>query len=275
MSSRLDELPLICPHDGRRLHRSEGALRCPAGHAFDIARQGYVNLLPVAHKASRHPGDSAQMVQARARVMDSGLFEPVAAALGALVTTGSGLIVDSGCGDGWFTQGLVSTAADRPVLALDVSKDAIRATARRQTNAVCLVASGRALPVSQGQIDTLLCVFGFPFWHHWAEWQSPGQKVITVDPGPDHLLELREAIYPDVRRHPAPEHEQALSNGYRLAHTEVVEDNTGQVRAWIDLLDMTPHGRRCTSVAREQLAQREPGVVRIDVVLRVYEREVS
>jgi len=76
------------------------------------------------------------MVQARARVMDTGLFEPVAAALGALVTTGSGLIVDSGCGDGWFTQGLVSTAADRPVLALDVSKDAIRATARRQTNAV-------------------------------------------------------------------------------------------------------------------------------------------
>lgn len=267
----LDKFVLICPHDGELLHLSDGSLR---GHGFDIARQSYVNLLPVAHKASRHPGDSAAMVQARQRIMESGLFEPVAAALCKVVTNGPqqglGLIVDSGCGDGWFTQKIAHAADGAPMLALDVSKDAIRAAARRRANFTCVVASGKALPVERGEVDILLCVFGFPFWSHWAGWQLPGQRVITVDPGPDHLLELREAIYPEVRRHAAPAHAQA--GDYQLVHTEVVHANNGVVDAWLDLLDMTPHGRRCSPVARERLANAAPGRVTIDVVLRVYER---
>ncbi len=275
----LDQVPLTCPHDGLRLHRFVQSLRCSAGHSFDIARQGYVNLLPVAHKASRHPGDSAQMVQARARIMGSGLFDPVATALAEVVASrcGPGLIVDAGCGDGWFTQRVLQLAQGPRLLALDVSKDAIRAAARRSASAsdmagqfACVVASSKALPVASGAINTLLCVFGFPFWSHWSE--HPCQRVITVDPGPDHLLELREAIYPEVRRHAAPAHEQALVSGYKLVHTEGIVTPNGQVDAWLDLLDMTPHGRRCSSEARERLAAAASGKVRLDVMLKVYEK---
>ena len=62
MTAVLDEFALICPHEGGLLERVGGSLRCPDGHSFDIARQGYVNLLPVGQKASRQPGDSAATV---------------------------------------------------------------------------------------------------------------------------------------------------------------------------------------------------------------------
>ena len=33
------------------------------GHSFDVAREGYVNLLPVQHKNSREPGDAEESLK--------------------------------------------------------------------------------------------------------------------------------------------------------------------------------------------------------------------
>ena len=69
---------LACPLDGLPLTRHDRQLLCPDGHSFDIARQGYANLLPVQHKKSRHPGDSQAMVEARVAFLDSGAYAPIA-----------------------------------------------------------------------------------------------------------------------------------------------------------------------------------------------------
>ncbi|BBI59951.1 hypothetical protein HSBAA_12570 [Vreelandella sulfidaeris] len=58
---------LACPLDGEPLHVAGNTWRCAAGHSFDIAKQGYVNLLPVQQKRSHDPGDSKAMVAARQR----------------------------------------------------------------------------------------------------------------------------------------------------------------------------------------------------------------
>ncbi len=273
MPSTLDAHRLICPHDGELLTRVDTALRCSGGHSFDIAREGYVNLLPVAQKASRHPGDSAAMVQARRRVMDSGLFRPVADAVVKSISSGASLIVDCGCGDGGFTQQVAEAVPAAKVLALDVSKDAVRAAAKRRAGLACVVASGKSLPVPAGEAGVLLCLFGFPFWEHWSQWQAAGQCVVTVDPGPEHLLELREAIYPEVLRHDAPAHGEAAQHDYALRHTKRVQYSSEPVASWTDLLEMTPHGRRCTPEARERLVDTARQAVTIDVVVRTYERQ--
>lgn len=276
MTSALDEVALICPHDGGALLRSGGSLACANGHSFDIARQGYVNLLPVGQKASRHPGDSAQMVLARSRVMGSGLFQPLADALIKILAEvpalSVGCVVDSGCGEGWFTEQIQRRASFDRVLGLDVSKDAIRAAARRSGYIAWAVASGKALPVAVGEANVICCLFGFPFWAPWAHWQHKDQCVVTVDPGPDHLLELRECIYPQVQRHDAPAHEQAVAAGYRLLQEDVMDFVSDAEFDWLDLLDMTPHGRRCSADARQQLEQTPPGRVRVNVIVRVYQR---
>lgn len=56
----------------------------PAGHRFDRARQGYLNLLPVQHKNSRDPGDNLAMVEARRDFLNAGHYAPVAKRLAEL-----------------------------------------------------------------------------------------------------------------------------------------------------------------------------------------------
>ena len=76
---------LACPIDGGRLEFQEKQLVCENGHVFDVARQGYVNLLPVQHKRSKHPGDSKEMVLARTRFLNLGNYYPVAIKLAEIV----------------------------------------------------------------------------------------------------------------------------------------------------------------------------------------------
>jgi len=70
---------LICPRCGASLARDGGSLRCPAGHVFDVARQGYVSLLPAGQKGIS--GDTAAMVLARESFLAAGHLDHVAAEL--------------------------------------------------------------------------------------------------------------------------------------------------------------------------------------------------
>ena len=54
-----------CPLCHAPLSRGDNYYSCPQRHQFDLAKEGYVNLLPVQFKRSRDPGDSAEMMQAR------------------------------------------------------------------------------------------------------------------------------------------------------------------------------------------------------------------
>ena len=47
-----------CPLCREALTREPRRWFCATGHSFDVAREGYVNLLPVQHKKSRDPGDT-------------------------------------------------------------------------------------------------------------------------------------------------------------------------------------------------------------------------
>ena len=66
-----------CPLCHAPLTRAEKTFICPLGHQFDRAKEGYVNLLPVQHKRSRDPGDSAEMMQARRAFLDPGHYQPL------------------------------------------------------------------------------------------------------------------------------------------------------------------------------------------------------
>ena len=66
-----------CPLCHAPLTHSDKSYTCPQGHQFDMAKEGYVNLLPVQHKRSRDPGDSAEMMQARRAFLDAGHYLPL------------------------------------------------------------------------------------------------------------------------------------------------------------------------------------------------------
>lgn len=75
---------LICPLCSAALGEVDNGVACPAGHRFDRARQGYLNLLPVQHKKSLDPGDNAAMVEARRQFLGAGHYAPLARRLAEL-----------------------------------------------------------------------------------------------------------------------------------------------------------------------------------------------
>lgn len=106
-----------CPLCHAPLTRAEKTFICPQGHQFDRAKEGYVNLLPVQHKRSRDPGDSAEMMQARRAFLDAGHYQPLRDAVVALLrqylTEGASAMLDIGCGEGYYTATFADVAAER------------------------------------------------------------------------------------------------------------------------------------------------------------------
>ena len=102
-------IQVICPVCGAALEPQGTAWRCVQGHCFDVARQGYVNLLTVTQKHSRHPGDTREMVAARRAFLDAGWYAPIAKTLADLVRRfcpETASVLDAGCGEGYYLSQL-------------------------------------------------------------------------------------------------------------------------------------------------------------------------
>jgi 23S rRNA (guanine745-N1)-methyltransferase len=276
---------IACPIDGERLASTGKQLSCSNGHTFDIARQGYVNLLPVQHKRSKQPGDSKAMVLARSRVLDSGLYMPVANRLNELVLSqmseGSDLcFLDAGCGEGYYLDGLCQFLSEQDgqsslsFIGLDISKDAIIQSSRRNKQVCWLVGTNRQPPVVAESVDIILCLFGFVSVEGFSSVLKPGGLVILIDPGPEHLKELREIIYAEVNKTDQSETVTEQS-GFSLLKKEALTyrsriDSNEQIS---HLLLMTPHFYRASKEGRARAEKLSELDVTIDVLFRVLQKK--
>lgn len=284
---------LACPLDGTPLQRQGGSLRCPEGHCFDLAAQGYVNLLPVQNKRSRDPGDSKEMVAARRRFLEAGHYAPIAAAVARTVFEGAApgqtlACLDAGCGEGYYLRQLSAAAAvEARTLALaglDISKWAVQAAAKRDLHdarsragahpsTAWIVGSNAGLPVLPATLDRVLCMFGFPVYPEFARVLRPGGELLQVDAGPDHLRELREVIYPALKperpasRAAPPGFEHLASDTLRF---QIHVDGAAQIA---DLLAMTPHLYRASAEGRARAAALVALTMTVDVRLARYRRQ--
>ena len=129
---------LTCPVCGGVLHREERSLRCGAGHCYDIARQGYVNLLRSNQSKSKRHGDDKRMVAARTAFLDAGYYAPLRDAIAAAAveyTSGDADVLDAGCGEGYYTahvlHALQAQGRSASVCGVDISRDALICAHRR------------------------------------------------------------------------------------------------------------------------------------------------
>lgn len=266
---------LACPLDGEPLANSGTCWRCPAGHSFDVARQGYLHLLPVQKKRSLAPGDSREMVAARRHFLNAGYYRPVAEAVNAAVlqcTTDEAdrlACLDAGCGEGYYLRQLAAESVNTQlsVIGLDISKWAALAAAKQDKRPRWVVGSNANIPVLPGTLDRILCLFGFPVYTEFARVLKTGGILIRADAGPNHLRELREIIYPSLKPEKLPASE--APEGFSLVDTETVcyplTLESPEVIA--DLLAMTPHLYRASVEGRERAAQLDRLTVTVEVQL--------
>ncbi len=183
---------LRCPVCGAGLGAAGGSLRCPRGHSFDEARQGYVHL---AAGPVTHPGDSAEMVEARARFLSAGHFGFLASALAGTAAPAGRLVVDVGAGTGYHLAAVLDAGPDALGLAVDVSKPALRRAARAHPRAGAVLADvWKGLPLADGCVDTLLNVFAPRNGPEFARVLAPGGALLVATPAAEHLTELVEAL---------------------------------------------------------------------------------
>lgn len=177
-------------------------MRCAAGHAFDLAREGYVNLL-----GQGLPGDSAAMLQARRAFLARGGYAPLASAVAGLLgrhlatwPAAAPAVLDAGCGEGYYLGGLGSQLAAQDVAAvrlagMDIAKEAVRLAARAYPAVAWAVAdSWGRLPVADDALAGLLDIFAPRNPAEFARVLAPGGLLLVVIPGPAHLAELRAAL---------------------------------------------------------------------------------
>ena len=269
---------LRCPLDQLPLEQQGSSLRCDNGHSFDVARQGYVNLLGAQDKRSRDPGDSKAMISARRNFLDAGYYQPVAARLHQLLEPllpKQALLIDAGCGEGYYLQQLTEefrkgNGKTPDILGFDISKWALQAAARRLP-ATWLVASNRQIPVADHAADLLLSLFGFPEYAEFSRVLNHTGKLVMVSAGPKHLIELREIIYEDVSANSSLRVEEAAAAGFSLCESSELSYQipTLDQQAIGQLLSMTPHLFRASADGKRRAAALSELSLTVDLVFEV------
>lgn len=263
---------LICPLCHDPLLPAGSAWACARRHSFDVAREGYINLLPVQQRKSRAPGDNPGMVQARREFLEAGYYRPLRdAIIDEVARLAPAALLDVGCGEGWYTVALADVCAD--VTGIDIARPAIQRAAKRDRRVAWLVGSSAHLPLADASVD-LVCSFFSPL--PVTEMQRvlrPGGHLLVVAPGSDHLQALRSALFEAVVPHRPEKFVEVLADAFSVVATREIRfplqlDGHGLQ----NLLSMTPYAWRATAERRATLAGVEAFADEAVLVVTVFAR---
>ena len=263
---------LTCPICGLQLNNEGKRYVCAQNHSFDIARQGYVNLLAVQQKHSLNPGDTREQVLSRREFLEAGYYAPIAE---ALIETAkeldiSGQILDVGCGEGYYSSRLAD-ALNASLTGLDISKEAVRCAAAKYKGKQWLCATAAHIPVEDRSVDLLTSLFALTLPEEFHRILKEGGYYFQVLAAEDHLLGLKGIIYDRLNfkeKNTVPELPGfALVRSVPIRFTFTVEGT--QV---MNLFSMTPHVFRIGKDGAERLRNTKVLTDTASCVLNVYRR---
>ena len=266
-------MEFICPLCGELLQRQEKQYVCPNRHSFDIARQGYVHLLPVQKKHSLNPGDTREQVLSRREFLEAGYYAPIADALyeEAKALSIRGEILDVGCGEGWYSAALAKKLG-LPLTGLDISKEAVRCAAAKYKHAQWLCATAAHIPVPEQSAGLLMSLFAITLPEEFRRVLREDGYFFQVLAAEDHLLTLKSIIYPELKfkeKDTVPE-----LPGFELVKSRPVRFTfTVEGKQIQNLFSMTPHVFRIGKEGAERLAGTERLTDTASCVLNIYRRQ--
>jgi len=186
---------LQCPLCKSGFIAAADALVCRKGHSFDLAREGYVNLLSGRSRRPAAGGDGPAQLRHRAAFLDAGHLDALLTTIGSQVERSSPeRILDAGSGTGHHLARIVARLPGTITgLGLDISKDAARLAARRWPTPAFAVADLWAeWPVHDAAVDLVVSIFAPKNFPEVARVLRPSGWLALAYPGPDHLIELRD-----------------------------------------------------------------------------------
>lgn len=263
-------MELICPLCRSSLHREEHSFVCPSRHSFDIARQGYVNLLVVQQKHSLAPGDTREQVLSRRAFLEAGFYEPISDALNqaALDHGASGEILDVGCGEGYYSSRLAQ-ALKLPLTGLDISKEAVRCAAAKYKGASWLCATAAHIPVADHSVGALTSLFALTLPEEYHRVLQKDGLFFQVLAAEDHLMGLKSIVYDEII-HKEKDSIPTLP-GFTLLESRPIRFTfTVEGEQIRSLFAMTPHLFRIGKAGAQRLAQTQTLTDTASCVLNIY-----
>ena len=269
-------MDFVCPKCGGALLLRENSYVCPSAHSYDLARAGYVNLLPPSGSSGH--GDNKEMIAARREFLDTGHYLPLATRvceLAAEYVEKNAAVIDIGCGEGYYTdmleRKLRTRDGDSRVSAFDISKDAVKHVRARNKNITLAVASAYSIPARDSAFSAAVNMFSPLAREEILRILGDGGIFIMVFPAEEHLFGLKAAIYDEPYKN-APE-ELALP-GFELLKSERLsyEITLNGAREIGSLFMMTPYAYRTKKENRERVFALEELKTAVDFYICIYRK---
>ncbi|MFT5924806.1 MAG: 23S rRNA (guanine745-N1)-methyltransferase [Paraglaciecola sp.] len=253
-----------CPSCSNVLLLNNKVWACANGHSYDVAKEGYVNLLLAQHKNSKQPGDNKQMVNGRRAFLEQGFYQPLADSISHIFnqhlatykTQTEVNFFDAGCGEGYYmaqvSQLCIQTDLKIKFSGLDISKFAVQKAAKKYPNNHFAVASTFQLPLESNSQDAVLQIFAPSSEIEIHRVLKPSGIWITVNPAANHLYEFKQALYDKPTEHKSG---QVTPEGFALVQqlniSFVIQLGEPQQRE--NLLMMTPYYWSATAEKKQNL----------------------
>ncbi len=201
-------MPIItCPNCKSLLQKSEKEMRCQNAHTFDIAKEGYINLLLSNQKKSINPGDNKLMINAREEFLSKGHFnflldqmELTVNATNLFKKDKNPRLLDLGCGTGFYTRNLFKNG-NLNKIGIDISKTGIAKAAKKDNNSIYLVGSVIDLTIADNSVDIIINVFSPIHLEEVQRVLKPGGIYIKVIPSGNHMKEIASLVYETFTPH--------------------------------------------------------------------------
>ena len=264
---------LICPVCSQELNLFDKTYKCENNHCFDISKFGVVNLSLNNKSSKKRHGDDKLMVLARRDFLDKGYYEPIRDAVVKLAkkycAEGS-VLLDAGCGEGYYTEALAKDTCAKAVYGVDISKDALRWFKKRITNATAIVSSIFKMPIKTNSVDILLNMFAPNPQEEFARVIKKDGYLIRTFVLKEHLIELKRAIYETAYYN---DEEQIEIEGFSLVDsikTECVITVNGEDIK--NLFCMTPYYYKTSEKDQRKLDKLTSLDTKIQVMTTIYKK---
>lgn len=257
-----------CPICAQSLYRQGNAYRCANRHTFDIAKSGYVNYYIRGRKNS---GDQKDMVDARSAFLAHGYYDPLRQRLICLLKKiHPHVMIDAGCGQGYYTNAFAEALGDSEIYAFDLSKYALKEAAKAGKQVHYAVASIASLPLFDACADAWITIFAPLYEKELQRVLKQGGCLIRITPGEWHLWELKQCLYDDVYRN-APA--KAITKMH-LLHTEELTYSI-QIQGQADILalfSMTPYAYRTPPEHKQRLTSLSSLSVKLQFHIEIWQK---
>lgn len=244
-------------------------------HCYDLSASGYANFMPPGHSDG---GDAKAAVRARTEFLNTELYrtaaEELTQALKKQVPTEAGIVLDAGCGEGYYTQILAQNGYE--CIGFDLSKAAVDASAKRMARTECGegffgVGSVFELPVADASCAAIVNIFAPCAEDEFLRALRPDGILLVAYAGPEHLMGLKRAIYDTTKendgRADLPQKMKLLEEV--RVHYSISVESQAQIQ---NLFAMTPYYWRTSPSESEKLKELSRLETEVDMIFALYQK---